>query len=686
VDGVFAVSGRSAGTTDALGRYQVQAPLGRVSENFDLGRALNSGLPGLLLGGATNRTKRIDVIQLDMQVSAEGYRPYAGPVSCRRASPERFEVDMEPVLLPKAGSKQFPVVADGWGPVRIESVQVTPELLVAGSDVVVTATLRMPVAGSARETQVTCVSGTWGKQRLTSDGNGANGRLVFQGTLKGRKPRSSQSDRIAVVIERCPLDVAETNAVAGAPMEIVMGEGELPLGRTRLEARKLTDGDDGEAALEKWSAVCRDPAARADDFRRLAQAASTVHQHAIAAEALQRAVELTPERERSATMAEHAMALLRTGNASAVISSYGPMAATRESSARLAATSPLLLAALGESYLRANDLEKARAALDELQKAPGPLPEGVIRFRQHLRRAEAEAKVGHSPDDPEALLGLGRVMLDEGRFEEAMEPIRQALKKDPDNRAAQADLAFASRALQTVPVASDDDLDAAIAAAERQAWIEQGAKPVKSKDFRAWHKLAMLYVRAASLRGDGGLDAAWVDRALAALEDAVRTGRSGARVNEGVYAGPLGFLTARISAVAGFAYPEAAWDYVMMESIRALKTAPNDGFALFNLTAGLLNVGERQAAAPLIAALTRARPGDPEVLFLHAQSASLAGDARAAVDSLRAVLDLSPRHPRARLLLAQRLAELGDVTGAAATLAEHYALYGAPEPREAQDR
>ncbi|MBM3492741.1 MAG: tetratricopeptide repeat protein, partial [Armatimonadetes bacterium] len=237
--------------------------------------------------------------------------------------------------------------------------------------------------------------------------------------------------------------------------------------------------------------------------------------------------------------------------------------------------------------------------------------------------------------------------------------------------------AFAYDRLAPTPRAGVKDLDAAIAAAELDAWIGEGRKAAKSKDFIAWHRLATLLCR--SLLGSGPprtFSDERTTRAIAALEDAVRTARSGARVNEGVFAGPFGYASARVVAVAGFAYPEAAWDYVTMESLRSLRADASDEYALLNLASALVETGEAGPASVLLPDLARMRSGDPEVTFLRARVAIADDDLDSAEKLLREVLVANPRHPEAHRHLARILAERGDWSGAGATLAARSAVYG----------
>ncbi|NLH98587.1 MAG: hypothetical protein GX446_03740 [Chthonomonadales bacterium] len=671
--GSFADSGRTAGKTDEFGQYSVQAPLGRVSENFDLGRALSSGLAGILLGGATNRTKRIDVTRLDLRVVASGLQTYSGPAACRTASADRFSVVMEPILLAREGSPHVSAVADGWGAARMMSAAVTPEVAPPGSEITIQASARLPLANPQRAVSVVCQSRALGKKRMTwvsTDGDVAK----FEITLRAPKVRESVGDVVTVMFDQCPLDIAVGGATQQAVVQLVADPAERDLAERRAEAERNERRRDLMAALQSWRAVCEHPKATSDDCRRLSNVAGRLNEHTLAMSALERAITKAPERARPDVIGDYALALVRAGEAQRVISAYAPLVESRTGPARRQRTSIPLLVAVGQSYVATGALAEARRVLDELHEWPGPLPAEAIRFRASLRLAEANQRV-RAESTPAARLHLARVLMDLGRWEEGL---ATAGRQDRTEAVlGSEETAFALR--QVIPPSSGDvrDLDTAVREAESAAIVQDGNKMLKSKDFRTWHAYAMLLYRRATRAPDGGDRDADVRRSVEALEEAVRCGRAGAFVNEGVYAGPIGYASARLVAVTGFAYPEAAWDFVLMESLRTLSAAPTDEYALMNAASALVELMEYDSAHPLLERLAVIRPDDPEIAYLRAVAAYASGDRDAAMMHVDASLRRNPRHPRARLLLAQMQADVGNIADAAAAVAAHQAIYGA---------
>jgi hypothetical protein len=72
----FEASGQTVSKTDDLGGYRARAILGRISENFDISPAAFSSPIAILLGSGRNQTKRIDVSQATMRVSAPGCKVF----------------------------------------------------------------------------------------------------------------------------------------------------------------------------------------------------------------------------------------------------------------------------------------------------------------------------------------------------------------------------------------------------------------------------------------------------------------------------------------------------------------------------------------------------------------------------------------------------------------------------------
>src|SRR5205807_8277847 len=122
--------------------YHAQCILGRISHNFDLGRALFTTGFGMLFGAANNTTKRIDASRVEIRISAPGYKQFEGVVVARRSDARAFRIDVEPTLLVPEGSPGISVSAMGWTAVRIIGANAEPAIGRKGDIVKLTASVR----------------------------------------------------------------------------------------------------------------------------------------------------------------------------------------------------------------------------------------------------------------------------------------------------------------------------------------------------------------------------------------------------------------------------------------------------------------------------------------------------------------------------------------------------------------
>ncbi len=674
-DGAFAETGKTVAITDAMGRYVAQALLGRMSQNFDLGRALNSGLIGVLAGGAMNRTKRIDVNRLEMMVTAPGYKPFVGICPCRSLDAEQFAVIMEPIVLVREGATEASAAASGWGVVQLADAAVEPAIARPGKEILLRASVRVP-QGAARDLEVVCVSETWRSKRLAMTAQDDAGLAVFTARVTAPKVKSSLAVPVTFVLGKSPLDVLDAGPIKRL-VQVVLSDEELPVAEKRLRAFEVGQAGDGASSLSLWTEICADPRATEQDYLYLADAAEARQDYATAAAALQRALALAGDRQPTELVARHAEALVRSGEAPQVVASYGSMVAEAKSRDPRKRPSPSLLVAIGESYLSLGDLAGAARVREALDSLPTTSP-GAMRFRSSLRVAETAAAVSAEPNNPVREVDYGRALLDVGRYEEAVAVLRHALERDPDLTSVRSDLDYAAQQLLGREEANSSDGDADLEAARQRVMVGEGKDRRKSRDFEAWHALAiLLYKRWDRLqeRGDAGAQQA-LRECLDALTDALKCARSGARVDEGLYAPYAGFVTSRTVAIAGYAYDRAASDFALFQGLLALSARPDDTFGWFGLGSALAELGEAEYAGRALERARRTWGGSPQFGYVEAVVAEQEGETDKAIRLLREVTKLNPRHAEAHLRLAALLTDGGDAVGAAAALAAYAEYFG----------
>ncbi|MCC6728332.1 MAG: tetratricopeptide repeat protein [Chthonomonadales bacterium] len=679
-EGAFADSGKTTGKTDETGQYRCQAMLGRRSSNLDIGRLLSTGLAGLILGGATNETKRIDVSRLPVRVDADGYTPYEGIVPCRALDAGRFRVTMEPLLLTKPGSDQVSTTAPGWGVVRVVDVRVEPAVLRPGDRAAVQMLVAMPPLPRMRDVRVACQTESWGLKDLKPAREQTGGILAFSGEFRAPRAREQRVETLVGGVLRCPYDIAPGADRKSALLQIVTNDAQEAAARDRAAAFAMLAEQRNVDAAVALKALAASSAASVWDLKRLAEVSETLHDPATAAASWKRIVDMTPEKQRTAELGPYARALVLNGDAAQAIKEYAPFVERVREQERPERVPLPLMVALGRAYMVSGKLERARQVADEVAEWPtaGQYSEAAT-FRADLRLAEASERLRERPNSAEARAHYGRVLMDMGRWDEAVQELREALKTDPGMGAVRRDLTYGLLHV-TGPDEPQADLDDALAAAQSQVTLtDRRGKTSESKDFFAWHSYAvLLYVKARRQQAAGDPAAAeTMQRMENALREALKTGRAGADVSGGLFLPFLGYSSPSVVTIAAFAYPQANADYVLLQSLHSLERDPNDYLSQFGLGSALIELGHADLAAEPIARCLALRPGYADALYAQALIALKAGDRSAAAARLRETLTRNPRHPRANLKLAELLTEEGDTAGAAYCLAAHARFYGA---------
>jgi tetratricopeptide (TPR) repeat protein len=679
---------RTTSRTDTSGRYQCEAVIGRISSHIDIGRIIESSLIGMILGGATEKTKRVDISRLNMRVRAEGYEPFEGVVPCKSVDAKEFAVRMEPILLVRSGSGEVSTVAEGWGVVKMASLSVQPVAAMPGTNVTITAQITAPPLPRPGDLNVVCsyiLSGKYRMIDLKPSSPQTDGSLVCVGTVGVPKSAKPEVAEVKAKILSCPYDVFAGADTGSALLQVVTTEEGKKAAETRAEAYRCLQAGNNVEAAAKLKELCESPNVTPWDLERYADVCQVLHDNAGAIEALRRLVEISPENERMLNISKYAAALVSGGEGARAISECAPAVTAVKEKERPKRVPLPLMVAIGKAYLQVGKLDDARRVADEILKwqEAGWYP-GTAEFRNDLRIAEAEDALRRDPGSAKAHADYGRVLLDMGRWEEAATELGLALRADPSIPALRRDLAYALLQLKGGEQRGKVDLDAAIADAEAQAeMVDAKGKVTQSKDFHAWHSLGLLLYCKGCQQADASNPeaSATLKRSQKAFKEALRCGRSAAQVSRGEYSPVYGYLSKAVVAISGFAYPEANSDFVILESLRALEEDSNDYLAHFGLATALIDLGQPDLAARSLKRVLELKPGFAEAEYVSALIALQKADYDTALTHLRAVLKVNPRHPHANLTLARIYTEKGDMASAAACLAAHARLYGTRRER-----
>jgi tetratricopeptide (TPR) repeat protein len=676
-DNGFEEKGRSTGVSDATGEYRIQLILGRISENFDLGRALLSSPLGMLFGTATNKTKRIDVSRVAVLVSAPGYKPFRGIVSARSTDASKFRIDVEPILLVPEGKEGASVAARGWNSVRILETTSTPPIARPKDKVVFSCTIRASSDEFAKSTEVSAFSDLWkGAKKLKhQEGSGATGRAVFTGeyVVSGREKRLANPVWFAVTKAKVDYDPARSWRVV--VVNISPNGDDRTQAEERIKALEFVAKGQTADARNAFAALVKGGSNQPYDWTMSAQLSLKVGDPVGAVEPLSKLWADNPKDK--AAGASYLQALYQSGLDSQVILVGEQLTKGVKEKDLPKALAPQSLAYVGLSMIRTEDLAGADRVSEQLLAFPASgIDETVIEFRGKLRLAEVQKRHSGNPSSPSALADYGRALLDLGRFEEAVAKLSEAAQIDPSQATIQQDIAWA--ALQMRGGRQPEiNIEQAVAEAKSQLGLEKGQQ--RSKDFFSWNQYGLLlFAWSEQKRISGAADAQAVrDEAITAIREALSLGRVGAKRNPGYFSGfTYSYMSGSEVAISGFAYPQANSSFLLLESLKRLRRNENDQVALLNAASALLDLGQISLASLYCDRLLNQDALNVEAKLIRALILRQRDQTEDARDVLLELVQIAPNHPRANLVVADILTELGDPVAAAERAAIHASFYG----------
>jgi len=696
-ESAFATEGKTVGKTNATGQYNCQARLGRVSKSVRAAPFIASVLgaiagvrgAGALGGPASTRNTRMDVTRVTMRVTKEGYRPFEGLVLCRETDVVKFALRMEPVLLARADSPGISTAADGWGVMRVQEVTVEPAILRPNQQATITVRVRSPKVEMRRSGSTLARLFGGGRDRpsvVIRASSSSLWRKPFDLQLAGQQEadvtytaRVTISDRaeptqdlLNAYVAECPYDIAADGVLRSTLVQVATTPGEERMAKMRLEAFRLSEAGEAAQAASKLKDLCALRKATHADFASWGRLCRRIHDYPTAVNALKKATELAPDKERSLLMADYAEALLENGAAETVLAEAAPVVAKIKDKNRSKEVPTALMAAIGAAHVAMGQLKEAQAVDDQLARWPDSAVDNKVRqFRRDLRMRQVEDAVKSAPNDAKAWADYGRMLMDLGRWEEAAEKLRKSLELDARSPAVRRDLTYTLTHITGQETAVAKGLDDALSAAESQVGLGKGQEP--SKDFFAWHTYGLLLYRKALQQRAAGdpVATATLERSRAMLTAGLKCGRRGADVRT-----TYGEFSSRFISTSGFAYPEADADYAVLTGLRTLATDPKSHLAWFNIAYAFAELREADLAEHALTECLKLKPDFEDAKYVGALIALHRGDRQAAQARLREVVAANPRHPYANLKLADLYAQDGDVAAAAACLAAHADVYG----------
>lgn len=673
----FLDKGRSVGKTDELGGYRAQTILGRISHNFDLGRALLTSGIGMLFGAANNTTKRIDASRVSIRIQAPGYKSFDGVLVARTSNAGAFRIDMEPVLLVPEGREGESVAATGWAAVRIVAASAEPQVAKKGDVVKVYAAVRAFGSNPAKNIELAATCRLWrGERKLkVSKEQPSSDSIRFETEYKVSGKEKNGAEVVIVYIKRSVLDYNPRRWSTGALIQTATKPEQETAAQERATGLNLLRQGKYAEATSTFRNLAGSPGSAPCDLQFLAISADRCADYDAAVEAWQQ-MALNKEIDLGTGVSERARALYlgkKYEDSAKVVEEALKNVKPKEWVKKIDARA---VGYLGLSYVKLKRLDGAQQLNESLLVWPSSgLDPTVIEFRNALRLAEVESVHAANPKSAPALADYGRALLDLGRYEEAVGKLKESLDLDATQTSLRRDIAWAALQMRGEPPSAGD---LATAVAEAKAALNLDKSKLKSKDFFSWNKYAvLLFALAEQQKAAGSPDSiATSDEAISAFREALTLGRVGAKTNAGTFSYMYGYTSGSEVAITGFAYPQANASYVLLDSLKKLRKDPNNYLALFNQAASLLDLGQTSLAEQSVSRLLALKPEYSEAVFLSGLIQARLGDHAKGSEAFLRVLQLNPVHPRANLLLAELLARDGDVAASAERMAAHAKFYG----------
>ncbi len=688
-DNSFADKGDTISKTDDLGVYHCNALIGRKSDNLDVGRLLTGGWFGLIVGAERNETRRVDISSLHIRVTCDGYKPFEGTVLCSRVEATKYQVWMQPILLAPVSAPTVSSATEGWGIVSVKQCFAEPDIVNPGQKTLITALVHYPAKTGASKVKIQLYYIYQDKvqkkaMQPLSEGDDGEGDVKYTVEFSPPGGKKGYVLPLTVHIDKSPLDILTGHDTARCILQYVTTDSEQKLAELRSDAFRHLQRDETTEAQAELKRLASDPLSDIWDDAELAVTSSIMHDTATMAYALGEVYKKTPENqepEHQLALADYGIALTKNGDASkaqsaveAVVNSFQP----RDQSKKVQLD---LMVALGKAYLQEGKLEEAaRVSKEMIHWKDYQYDLRALHFTDELNFQQSLNDLQRDPTPRNHQL-YARMLLDKGRWEEGIDQLLIAKKEDPSLPGMQADLSYAllhfkNDEAKKIPV----PLDEALKEAESAVMIpgEKG-KMIPTMDFHAWHRLAMLRLQKWLLQLQDNIPSSHNELAecVDTLLMALRTARSGSDINSGGAMPFLGYLGAQVTSIAGFAYPEATDDFIILRCIRSLISHPNDRLSLLDMGEALLLLNEPASAAIPINKALSLNPNSIEAKYESGLLAFAKGDLEDARKTLIEVTKVNPYQPRALIILGKIYAEDGDLDSAAACIAEHEKIYGA---------
>jgi len=678
--GAFRTDGKPI-LTNAQGRFDARAPLGKVSSRLDFFRLLTSHWISLVLQprSVTRQTKVIDVSQVNVRLEKAGYRPFVGPVRCARIDADRYAVTLDDVWLAPEGSGLASFAPDNQELEVFESLKVEPAAARPGEKVTLTLTARLPIdRGQKYELYAFSTSRDLmpaGAMSLVGKPDPETRQTTFRRVVTlPRKPKQKWVEVGAYFLrvgEDLPLETGLKSV-----LQVADTDAEVKAAQFVAEGYERAQEDDGAAAVKKFdAAIAVAPSYTLAHLMR-GDTCLALNRPQEAADAYQKVVEMTPEGWQTVGT-RRALALLEQGNTTSAVQELNEFEKQLKEK-KVRQVPPQIYLYRARCAAAAGDFAEADLNLAKAGRQGLAIPPPVQR-EINLKRAQAQAE--KDPDQPDTRLGLARVLADANRWEEAAGEIRQALSMDAQQPWARMELGQAydrlGRAEEALAEfeaahgmdANNVEVRLALADAYRTRRRYTDALPhyryvVERRPANLPARLRLALVLFQNEQREEAQEQFLETLKLARGKGSLR--------NEGFgYPGSAFYLGPKKRLLAGFARAEGRQVYVVLDSLETLKEHPENALAHLNLGRALVALHLSDLALPHLEKAVSRMPDLTEGRYTLALAHRALNQPDAARALFEQVLKENPMHPHANLDLAKLYTASGEMETAQAHVLAH---------------
>ena len=671
--GVLQNSGPTVAKTGANGRFQTKAHIGNCESHTKF------RLAGVISGPLTKTqsSKTIDLTRVVVSVEKAGYRSFYGVVEVGYASPRDFAIYLRPIALSseESGAASYARNGEPWE--CFYDPTMAPPFVQPGGKVTITLKLRAPFAQNASyEVFADSPLEVLGKKPprlkpVADEAKGENDEITFRAeAITPKKPRDINA-LIHIYVFRDGEDITPDYL---KPMLLQFASAdEAQAAALCDEAWRLSEAKEIAAALDKAQKAAQIKPEYPTAWELVGRFAMKSNKPDEGLAALKKLVELRPD-DYEGALATYADSLITAGRIDDAQKLLKDTFEKIESDKKLK-EKPLenLRSVYARCLLSKGDV----AGAEEQVKKAGVLPPAFV-HRLNLERAKARKAA--SPDSVDAIAAVGRALADCGDWAQAVNELRAASAKAPNDHWLRIDLAaalmkgfdrpdLALPELKTAVELAPDNAEARLALAdclrllgrfEEAASHYAKAAELQPSSFEARHWNGVLQLVLGNEEG-----------AVLELREVVREGGLGRDKGDQKFSGQFYYYfsgeTTR-SLQSGFARFEAEMDYIILDSLVVLKTHPENAMAQFNLGSALVRLGLPEAGLKHLEIAAKSLSGSADVKSIVARARWKMGQTGEALALYDEALKANPYLVDVRTEIARLLAEQGDEGRAASLL------------------